>query len=161
MSDNKNSTNSIGEVYPYLRTRNAKAAIEFYAQAFGASEDFRLTEPSGRIGHAELKFGAATVMVSDEYPEYGIHGPREGVPTGSAVHLHVDDVDAMTQQAVAAGATVVMEPTDQFYGERSSKVLDPFGHEWLLGSQIEEVSRDEMQRRFSAMFGKNESPESS
>jgi uncharacterized glyoxalase superfamily protein PhnB len=147
--------NRIEEVYPYLRTRNAIAAIEFYKRAFGAVEDFRLTEPSGRVGHAELKFGETTVMVSDEYPEYGIHGPKDGVPTGSSIHLHVADVDAMTQQAVAAGAKLVMEPKDQFHGERSSRVLDPFGHEWLLGSHIEDVSRQEMQqmqRRFAEMF---------
>ena len=145
-------TNTIHEVFPYLRVRDANAAIEFYKKAFGAEERFRLSEPSGRIGHAELKFGATTVMVSDEYPEYGIHAPRESVPTGSAVHLHVEDVDAMTKQAVDAGAKLIMEPKDQFYGERSSKVVDPFGHEWLLGSHIEDVSREEMQRRFSAMF---------
>ena len=144
--------NKIKEVFPYLRTRDANAAIEFYKQAFGAVEDFRLTEPSGRVGHAELKFGEATVMVSDEYPEYGIHGPKDSVPTGSSIHLHVEDVDAMTQQVVAAGAKLVMEPNDQFYGERSSKVLDPFGHEWLLGSHIEDVTPEEMQRRFSEMF---------
>ena len=119
--------NRIGEVYPYLRTRDAKAAIEFYKQAFGAVEDFRLSEPTGRIGHAELKFGEATVMVSDEYPEYGVHGPTDSVPTGTSIHLHVANVDAMTEQAVAAGARLIMEPKDQFYGERSSKVLDPFG----------------------------------
>ena len=146
-------TNQIKEVFPYLRTRDANAAIEFYTKAFGAVEEFRLSEPGGRIGHAELKFGEATVMVSDAYPEYGIHGPADGVSTGSAIHLHVDDVDAMTEQAVAAGAKLIMEPKDQFYGERAAKVLDPFGHEWLLGSQIEEVSHEEMQRRFSAMFG--------
>lgn len=152
MADTTASANRIEEVYPYLRTRDAGAAIEFYKKAFGATEDFRLSEPSGRIGHAELKFGETTVMVADEYPEYGIHGPSKDVPPGSSIHLHVEDVDAMTQQAVDAGATLVMEPKDQFYGERSSKVLDPFGHEWLLGSNIEEVSREEMQRRFSAMF---------
>ena len=145
--------NTIQEVFPYLRTKDAKTAIEFYKQAFGAVEDFRLTEPGGRIGHAELKFGDATVMVSDEYPEFGIHAPSDAVPTGSSVHLHVDDVDAMTRQAADAGAKVIMEPMDQFYGERSSKVLDPFGHEWFLGSEIEEVSREEMQRRFNEMLG--------
>ncbi len=155
MTERTAQTNRIEEVYPYLRTRDANAAIEFYEKAFGAVEDFRLTEPSGRIGHAELRFGEATVMVSDEYPEYGIHGPNESVPTGSSVHLHVEDVDGMSQQAVDAGAKLVMEPKDQFYGERSSKVLDPFGHEWLLGSQIEDVSREEMQRRFNEMFSKD------
>lgn len=144
--------NTIHEVFPYLRTQDASAAIEFYKLAFGAVEDFRMAEPSGRVGHAELKFGDTTVMVSDEYPEHGIHAPRESVPTGSSIHLHVDDVDAMTKQAVDAGAKLIMEPKDQFYGERSSKVLDPYGHEWLLGSHIEDVSRGEMQRRFTAMF---------
>lgn len=155
MIENVSKANQIKEVFPYLRIRDGNAAIEFYKKAFGAVEDFRMTEPSGRIGHAELKFGEATVMLSDEYPEYGIHSPSETVPPGSSVHLHVEDVDAMTQQAVDAGAKLVMAPKDQFYGERASKVLDPFGHEWLLGSQIEEVSREEIQRRFSEMFRKD------
>ena len=144
--------NQIHEAFPYLRVRDANAAIEFYKTAFGAVEDFRLTEPSGRVGHAELKFGSHTVMVSDEYPEYGIYGPAAGRPTGSSIHLHVADVDALTQQAVSAGAQLTMPPADQFHGERSAKVLDPFGHEWYLGSTIEVVSREEMQRRFNAMF---------
>jgi len=144
--------NRIDAVFPYLRVRSAAAAIEFYRRAFGAVEDFRLAEPGGRIGHAELKFGSATVMLSDEYPEYGILGPAEGASTGSSIHLHVADVDTMTEQAVAAGAKLVMAPQDQFYGERASKIVDPFGHEWLLGSQIEEVTPAEMQRRFTAMF---------
>lgn len=155
MTETAARPNQIREVFPYLRTRDGNAAIEFYKRAFGAEEQFRLTEPSGRIGHAELKFGSATVMVSDEYPEYGIHGPQKSVPTGIAIHLHVDDVDSLTTRAVEAGATVVMEPKDQFYGERTARLRDPFGHEWLLGHQIEEVPRDEMQRRFNAMFEKN------
>ncbi|MEZ6130282.1 MAG: VOC family protein [Planctomycetaceae bacterium] len=146
-------TNTIKEVFPYLRVRDANAAIDFYRKAFGAEEDFRLTEPSGRVGHAELKFGSFTVMLSDEYPEYGIQGPEAFGGTGSSVHLHVEDVDALTEQAVSAGAKLIMEPKDQFYGERAAKVLDPFGHEWLLGSHIEDVSREEMQRRFNEMMG--------
>ncbi|MEZ6043118.1 MAG: VOC family protein [Planctomycetaceae bacterium] len=145
--------NQIHEVFPYLRVRDANAAIEFYRKAFGAVEDFRMSEPSGRIGHAELKFGETTVMFSDEYPEYRIQGPEAFGGTGSSIHLHVDDVDAMTEQAVSAGAKLIMEPKDQFYGERAAKVLDPFGHEWLLGSHIEDVSREEMQRRFDEMMG--------
>ncbi|HBJ38878.1 MAG TPA: glyxoylase [Planctomycetaceae bacterium] len=142
----------IHEAFPYLRVRNASEAIEFYKLAFGAVEEFRLSEPSGRVGHAELKFGAYTVMVSDEYPEYGILGPAPNVSAGCAIHLHVDDVDSVTQSAVCAGAKLTMEPADQFHGERSSKVIDPFGHEWYLGSKIEDVSREEIQRRFAAMF---------
>ncbi|GAA5509397.1 VOC family protein [Novipirellula caenicola] len=150
------STNKIIDVFPYLRVRNANAAIEFYQSVFGATEEFRLAEPSGRIGHAQLKFGSYTVMISDEYPEYGIEGPEAFGGSGSSIHLHVEDVDAMTQRAVDAGAKLVMEPKDQFYGERAAKVLDPFGHEWLLGSTIEQVSSEEMQRRFTAMFETSE-----
>jgi PhnB protein len=146
----------INEVFPYLRVRNADAAIEFYKQAFGATEVMRLTEPGGRIGHAELKFGNYTVMISDEYPEYGIQGPQAFGGTGSSIHLHVDDVDAMTKHAVEAGAKLLMEPKDQFYGERAAKVLDPFGHEWLLGTHIEDVTYEEMQRRFNAMMSGSE-----
>ena len=146
----------INEVFPYLRVKNASAAIEFYKQAYGAIEKMRLTEPSGRIGHAELKFGTFTVMVSDEYPEYGIQGPEAFGGTGSSIHLHVDDVDAVTKQAVSAGAELLMEPKDQFYGERAAKVRDPFGHEWLLGTHIEDVTPEEMQRRWTEMCGGNQ-----
>lgn len=147
----------IHEVFPYLRVSNCDAAIEFYKRAFGAEEKFRLAEPSGRVGHAELKLGSFVLMVSDEYPEYGIHGPEKFGGTGSAIHLHVEDVDSMTKQAKAAGAKVTMPPTDQFYGERAAKLSDPFGHEWILGSQIEDVSEEEMQRRFAEMFSADES----
>jgi PhnB protein len=143
----------IQEVFPYLRVRNAQAAIEFYIQAFGATEQMRLTEPGGRVGHAELLFGKQVVMVSEEYPEYGIYGPEHFGGTGSSVHLHVDNVDELTQAAVEAGAKLLMEPKDQFYGERAAKVLDPFGHEWLLGSHIEDVTPEEMQRRFTELCG--------
>ena len=145
-------SNQIQKMFPYLRVRDAKAAIEFYKAAFGAEEEFRLSEPTGRVGHAELRFGSFTIMLSDEYPEYGIQSPQAFGGTGSSVHLEVDDVDAMTTRAVDAGAKIIMEPQDQFYGERSAKVLDPYGHEWLIGSHIEDVSREEMQRRFTAMF---------
>ena len=152
MTTSATTSNSIHELFPYLRTRDGKAAIDFYKRAFGAVETFRLSEPSGRIGHAELKFGSATVMVSDEYPEYGIHAPQDSAPAGSSIHLHVDDVDALTRRAADAGATVIMEPREQFYGERTARLRDPFGHEWLLGHEIEKVTPEEMQRRFDAMF---------
>lgn len=144
--------NNIRSVFPYLRIRGASKAIEFYKQVFDAEEMFRLQEPGGRIGHAQLKFGSSVVMLSDEYPEFGIQSPKAFGGTGMSIHLHVDDVDAMTERARAAGAEVVMEPKDQFYGERSSKIRDPFGHEWDIGSHIEDVTPDEMQRRFDAMF---------
>jgi PhnB protein len=138
------------ESFPYLRLRGAAEAIEFYKRAFGAEELMRLVEPAGRIGHAEIKIGPATIMLSDEYPELGIRGPQALGGTSIAMHLHVDDADACVKQAVAAGATVVRELADHFYGERSGTVLDPFGHEWLIGHHIENISSEEMQRRYSA-----------
>ena len=144
----------VHEVYPYLRVHNSGEAITFYERAFGAQELFRLTEPSGRIGHAEIKIGPATLMLSDEFPESGIRGPKALGGTSFSVHLHVKDVDAAFAQAVEAGATVVRPLKDQFYGERSGTVRDPFGHEWLLGGHLETVSTEEMQRRYTAMFQK-------
>ncbi len=143
---------TILEAYPYLRVHDSGAAIAFYARAFEARELFRLTEPGGRIGHAEVKFGDTTVMLSDEYPEHGIKGPRSLGGTSVSIHLHVDDVDAVFERAVAAGATVVRPLQDQFYGERSGTVRDPFGHEWLLGGHLETLSTEEMQRRYTALF---------
>jgi PhnB protein len=144
----------IHEVYPYLRVHNTAEAIVFYSRAFGAKEQFRLTEPNGRIGHAEIKIGSATVMLSDEYPERGIRGPRSLGGTTFSIHLHVDDVDQAYAQAVDAGAAIVRPLQDQFYGERSGTVRDPFGHEWLLGGHIETVTPEEMQRRYTALFNK-------
>jgi PhnB protein len=146
--------NDIHEVYPYLRVRGAAQAIDFYAQAFGAVEQLRLTEPGGRIGHAEMKIGPATVMLSDEYPEHGMLAPTGAGHNSVALHIHCYDVDQLFERAVKAGASVVMPLADHFYGERSGTVRDPFGHEWLLGAQIETVTPDEMQRRYTEMFEK-------
>jgi PhnB protein len=144
----------IHEVFPYLRLRNAAEAIEFYKQAFGATEKFRLVEPSGRIGHVELDFGGTIVMLSDEYPEYGIQGPRSIGGTSFAMHLHVDNADAAIARAVEAGAELVRPCSDAFYGERSGTVRDPFGHEWMIGHSIEDVTPDEMQRRYTELMEK-------
>ena len=143
---------AIHEVFAYLRVRDTAAAIRFYGQAFGASERFRLVEPSGRIGHAELTLGPAVLMLSDAFPEWGLLAPAGDCDIGASVHLHVDDCDAFTAAGVAAGATLLMPPTDQFYGERSARLRDPFGHTWLIGHEIEKVAPDEMQRRYTAMF---------
>lgn len=151
MTDSSSASGHILKAAPYLRVRGGIAAIEFYKQVFGAVETYRLDEPSGRVGHAELAFGPNSIMVSDEYPEHGILGPQAYNGTGSLVHLQVDNVDEVFQRAVAAGATVTMPPQDQFYGMRHAKVRDPFGHEWGLGQTIEQVSNDEIQRRFTEM----------
>src|ERR1700761_8182337 len=123
--------NAIHEVFAYLRVSNTAQAIEFYAQAFGGVEQFRLTEPGGRIGHAQVRIGPATVMLSDEYPEPGMLGPTGDSRPSVLLHIHCDDVDQLLAQAVKAGATVVRPLTDHFYGERSATVRDPFGHEWM------------------------------
>ena len=144
--------NTIHEVFAYLCVRDTSAAIRFYEQAFGAVERFRLVEPSGRIGHAEVQIGPSVLMLCDPFPEYGFNGPQEGQGTACTVHLHVDNADEMAARAVAAGATMLMPPTDQFYGERSCRIRDPFGHAWLLGHSIEKVEPEEMQRRYTAMM---------
>lgn len=143
---------AIHEVFAYLCVSDAAAAIDFYQRAFGATEKFRLTEPSGRIGHAELDFGGTTVMLCDEYPEYGIRGPQPGAPTSVTIHLHVDDADADIARAVAAGARLERPASDAFYGERGGSVFDPYGHRWLIGHSIEEVAPQEMQRRYDALM---------
>jgi uncharacterized glyoxalase superfamily protein PhnB len=143
---------TIHEAFPYLRLQGAAEAIEFYRKAFGATELLRLTEPGGRIGHAEIKVGGTVLMLSDEYPEHGIRGPATLGGTTFAMHLHCSNVDALIEQAVQAGATLVRPAEDQFYGERSGMIRDPFGHEWLLGHSIEQVSPDEMQRRYAELM---------
>ncbi len=139
---------SVQQVFVYLCVRDASRAMAFYSAAFGASEKMRLTEPNGRVGHAELDFGGTTVMLSDEFPEIGVRAPEAGTPVAVSIHLHVDDADAVIARAVTAGASLERAPKDQFYGERSGVVRDPFGHRWLIGHHIEDVSPDEMQRRY-------------
>lgn len=146
------SRNRVHEVFPYLRVKGAEAAIQFYTSVFGAAEKFRLTEPSGRIGHVELDLGNIVLMLSDEFPEYDCLGPQEPGATGMVIHLHCDNCDELAARAVAAGAVMVREPSDAFYGERSCTIRDPYGHEWMLGHEIEKVEPEEMQRRYTAMF---------
>ena len=140
---------STHELFAYLHVKDAAKAIEFYVKAFGAREKFRLSEPSGRIGHAELDFDGTTLMLADEFPEFGFNGPLTLGGTSVTIHLHVDDADEVIRRAVSAGAQIDTEPKDQFYGERSGCVRDPFGHRWNIGHSIEDVSADEMQRRYT------------
>jgi PhnB protein len=120
---------AVHSVFPYLRVRNAAKAIDFYSRALGAVELHRLTEPGGRIDHAEIRIGDTILMLSDEYPDVGIVGPETLGGTTFAIHLHVDNADAWIARAAAAGATVVRPATDAFYGERGGTIRDPFGHE--------------------------------
>lgn len=142
---------AVKELFAYLCVRNTAEAIEFYRRAFGATEKFRLTDPGGRIGHAELDFGGTTLMLCDEFPEYGIRAPQPGAGTSVTIHIHVDNADDVIKQAVAAGGSLEVPPSDAFYGERSGSVRDPFGHRWNIGHHIEDVSTEEMQRRYTEM----------
>lgn len=132
---------------PYLSCNDAAQAIEFYKRAFGATELMRMPDPSGRIGHAELKIGKAIIMLSDEWPEGGHRSPRSlgGSPVG--IMLYFEDVDKIAQQAVAAGGKMIRELKDEFYGDRTGTLEDPFGHRWFIATHKEDVSPEEMQRR--------------
>lgn len=141
----------VQEMFAYLCVRDAAQAIDFYSKVFGAKETLRLVESGGRIGHAELDFNGATLMLSDEYPELGIHGPAKTGGTPVTIHLHVDNADRVIDRAVDAGATLERAPQDQFYGERSGCFRDPFGHRWNIGHHIEDVSAEEMQRRYEEL----------
>lgn len=140
----------IHELFAYLGVHDAAKAVEFYRGVFGATEKFRLVEPTGRIGHVELDFGGTTVMLCDEYPELDFVGPKKLGGTPVTIHLHVDDCDAFIRRAVAAGSELARAPEDHFYGERSGTIIDPFGHRWNIGHHIEDVSPEEMQRRYTA-----------
>jgi PhnB protein len=140
------------ELFAYLCVNDAAAAIEFYKKVFNAREKFRLTEPSGRIGHVELDFDGTILMLSDEYPEYNIRGPKALGGSAFTIHLHVDNADEVIKHALKEGATVDTEIADHFYGERSGSIRDPFGHRWSIGHSIEEVSPEEMQRRYTEMM---------
>jgi len=153
MSDQSAKTNRVHELFAYLCVGNANDAIRFYAEAFGAQERFRLAEPSGRVGHAEIDFGGGiVVMLSEEYPECGITAPKPAQGISVTIHLHVDNADEIIERAVRAGATLERAPTDAFYGERSGVIRDPFGHRWNIGHSIEQVSTDEMQKRYTELL---------
>ena len=140
------------QAIPYLCVRDAARAIDFYTAAFGAREVMRLAEPGGRIGHAELDINGARVMLSDEFPEYGIHSPEKLGGTPVTISLTVPDADAMTRQAREAGGVVEREPTNEFYGDRSATIRDPFGHRWHVSHRIEELDAEEMQRRYDELM---------
>lgn len=139
---------------PYLCVSDAPRAIEFYKQAFGATEVMRLAEPSGKIGHAEIKIGAAPIMLADEYPDMNILSPKSLGGTPVTIHIYVADVDALVTQAVAAGATLLRPVTDEFYGDRSGSLVDPFGHRWMFATHKEDVSSGELQKRYDALMKK-------
>ena len=137
-------------VTPHLVAQDAAAALAFYGRAFGAVERYRLVEPSGKIGHAEITVGDAVVMVCDEYPDFGAVSPAAYGGSPIKLLIYVDDCDAVVSRAVDAGATLLRPVKDQFHGDRSGMVVDPAGFTWTIATRREEVSPEEMQRRFTA-----------
>ena len=144
-------------VTPYLSVNDAAAAIEFYKQGFGATELKRLPGPDGKIGHAEVVIGKAIVMLADENPDTGHSSPQTLGGSTVKLHMYVEDVDAFFETAVAAGARVLIPIADQFYGDRSGRLEDPFGHVWLVSTHIEDVAPEEMQKRMEAYSQKQDS----
>jgi len=140
-------------VTPYLLIGGASAAIDFYVRAFGAIEGLRLTGPDGRIGHAEIRIGDSHLMLADEHPEMDFLGPQSRGGTCVTMHLYVADADAVFARAIAAGAKELRPLCDQFYGDRSGAVTDPWGHVWSIASRIEDITSDEIQRRFQELYG--------
>ncbi|HEX6985555.1 MAG TPA: VOC family protein [Planctomycetaceae bacterium] len=137
-------------VTPYLICRNAAAAIEFYKKAFGATELVRLPGPGGSVMHAEVKIGDSPVMLADENPGWGAKSPESYGGSPASLMIYVDDCDAVFDRAVAAGATVKRPVADQFYGDRCGTLVDPFGHTWSIATHVEDVSPEEINRRFEA-----------
>jgi PhnB protein len=135
---------------PYLILDDAARAIEFYVQAFGATELDRYDAPNGRIGHAEIKVGDSIIMLADEYPGMGYRSPRAIGGTPVSIMLYVDDVDAQFERAIAAGATVRRPVATQFYGDRVGTLEDPFGHVWTMATHVEDLSHGEIMRRAEA-----------
>ena len=140
------------QLCPYLVVKGAREAIDFYVRAFGATVDFTLVDPSdGRIGHAELLFGATRVFIADEYPDFGAVGPETLGGSPVKFHLEVDDADAFVAHAARHGAVVLRAVKLEFHGHRSGLIADPFGYSWFVASRVEAVSAEEMQRRWNAM----------
>ena len=143
-------------VTPYLAIQGAVRALEFYKEAFGATEKHKLMTPDGRLGHAEIGLGDSVIMLADEFPEYGGKAPPTLGGSPVCIHLYVEDVDAFFKKALAAGAKERKPVMDQFYGDRSGQLEDPFGHLWWVATHTEDVAPDEMQKRVEAKFAGKE-----
>ena len=137
-------------VMPYLIVDGAAVAIEFYKSVLGATERMRMSEPDGRVGHAELQIGESVIMLADEHPEMNIHGPKTIGGSAVTLHVYLEDSDAAFERAVDAGATSVRPMENQFYGDRSGQFEDPFGHKWNVATHVEDVPPDEMEKRVAS-----------
>lgn len=138
---------------PYLIVKDGTRALEFYKKAFGATERMRIATPGGKIGHAELRIGDSNVMLADEHPDMGYRAPEAYGGTPISLHLYVEDVDRVFGQALAAGAKQQLPVKDQFYGDRSGTLQDPFGHVWMIATHKEDLSPEEMTKRTAAAHG--------
>ncbi len=141
------------QVIPYLSVEGASAAIDFYIQVFGAKERVRMPAPEGKIGHAEIEIGDSVVMLADVFAEMGGRSPKSLGGTPVTVMVYVEDVDAVFDRAVTAGATVERPVENQFYGDRGGEFVDPFGHKWFVATHVEDVSPEDMQARMAAAMG--------
>jgi PhnB protein len=137
-------------VTPYLFVRSAASAIDFYKNVFGATEIVRMAGPNGKIMHAELKIGDSIVMLADENPQTGVMSPQTVGGFSAGFHVYVENADAVIQKAVENGAKALRPIKNQFYGDRSGSILDPFGHMWSVATHIEDVSPEEMRKRMNA-----------
>ena len=145
------ATRAVPEGYhtatPYLIMDDASGAIEFYERAFGAKELTRFDAPGGKVGHAEIKVGDSIIMLADEYPDMGYRSPHAMGGTTVSIMLYLDDVDAVFEQAVAAGAKMLRPVQNQFYGDRTGTLEDPYGHMWTLATHVEDLSHQEIMLR--------------
>lgn len=134
-------------ITPYLIVNGATQALEFYKTVFGAREKLRIPGAEGRIGHAEIIIGDSHIMLADEHPEVNARAPQPGTPSPAGIMLYIKDVDTVFERAVAHGAQAERAPADQFYGDRTSTVVDPWGHRWFISTHVEDVTPKELQRR--------------
>jgi PhnB protein len=135
---------------PYLTFENAAEAIDFYKDAFGATERMRMEAPDGKIGHAEIEIGDSILMLSDAFPNSTSRPPSELGGTTAGAFMYVEDVDGVVKRAIEGGSTLTMEVADQFWGDRFGSITDPFGHSWLIATHVEDVPPEEMAERTKA-----------
>ena len=151
------ATNPVPENYPrvtpYLALDGAADAIEFYKKAFAATERMRMDAPGGKIGHAEIDIEGGVIMLSDAYPDMDFRSPQTLGGSPVLIHIYVKDVDAFCARAAGAGATITRPVENQFYGDRSCQLRDPFGHAWSIATHIEDVSPEEMRQRAAKLYG--------
>ncbi len=143
----------MNKLIPYLCCSPATASIDFYKAVFDAKELYRLVQPTGEIGHAELELFGQHLYISDAFPDFGCDAPNPNGPHAVSLHLIVDNTDARTERAKSLGAKIVREPKDEFYGHRSAVIIDPFGHRWMLNQVLVEMSEAEVKRKFAEAYG--------